>query len=180
MSEANTISLFNSIEIPLIRVLASMELEGIRLDAAFLKDLAIDLNKDIQKLEQLIYKQAETVFNIASPKQLGIVLFEKLKLVDKPKKTKTGQYSTAEDVLSYLAKDHEIIKNILEYRGLAKLKSTYVDALPAQVLESTNRIHTEYLQTVAATGRLSSINPNLQNIPIRTVRGREVRKVLFR
>jgi DNA polymerase-1 len=153
-----------------------MELEGIRLDVAFLKDLAIDLDKDIQKLEQLIYKQAETVFNIASPKQLGIVLFEKLKLVDKPKKTKTGQYSTAEDVLSYLAKDHEIIKNILEYRGLAKLKSTYVDALPAQVLESTNRIHTEYLQTVAATGRLSSINPNLQNIPIRTVRGRQVRK----
>ena len=176
MSETNTISLFNSIEIPLIRVLASMELEGIRLDAAFLKDLAIDLKKDIQKLEQLIYKQAETVFNIASPKQLGIVLFEKLKLVEKPKKTKTGQYSTAEDVLSYLAKDHEIIKNILEYRGLAKLKSTYVDALPAQVLESTNRIHTEYLQTVAATGRLSSINPNLQNIPIRTERGRQVRK----
>ena len=107
---------------------------------------------------------------------MGIILFEKLKLVDKPKKTKTGQYSTAEDVLSYLAKDHEIIRNVLEYRGLAKLKSTYVDALPEQVLERTGHIHTEYMQTVASTGRLSSNNPNLQNIPIRTERGRQVRK----
>ena len=176
MSDANTLNLFNSIEIPLIKVLASMELEGIRLDVDFLKNLSLDLNKDIKTLEQSIFDKAEEVFNIASPKQLGIILFEKLKLVDKPKKTKTGQYSTAEDVLSYLAKDHEIIRNILEYRGLAKLKSTYVDALPEQVLQSTGRIHTEYLQTVAATGRLSSVNPNLQNIPIRTERGRQVRK----
>ena len=176
MSDANTLNLFNSIEIPLIKVLASMELEGIRLDVDFLKNLSLDLNKDIKTLEQSIFDKAGEVFNIASPKQLGIILFEKLKLVDKPKKTKTGQYSTAEDVLSYLAKDHEIIRNILEYRGLAKLKSTYVDALPEQVLQSTGRIHTEYLQTVAATGRLSSINPNLQNIPIRTERGRQVRK----
>ena len=176
MSDANTLNLFNSIEIPLIKVLASMELEGIRLDVDFLKNLSLDLNNDIKTLEQNIFDKAGEVFNIASPKQLGVILFEKLKLVDKPKKTKTGQYSTAEDVLSYLAKDHEIIRNILEYRGLAKLKSTYVDALPEQVLQSTGRIHTEYLQTVAATGRLSSINPNLQNIPIRTERGRQVRK----
>ncbi len=176
MSDANTLNLFNSIEIPLIKVLASMELEGIRLDVDFLKSLSLDLNNDIKTLEQNIFDKAGEVFNIASPKQLGVILFEKLKLVDKPKKTKTGQYSTAEDVLSYLAKDHEIIQNILEYRGLAKLKSTYVDALPEQVLQSTGRIHTEYLQTVAATGRLSSINPNLQNIPIRTERGRQVRK----
>ena len=176
MSDSNTLNLFNSIEIPLIKVLASMELEGIRLDVDFLKSLSLDLNNDIKTLEQNIFDKAGEVFNIASPKQLGVILFEKLKLVDKPKKTKTGQYSTAEDVLSYLAKDHEIIRNILEYRGLAKLKSTYVDALPEQVLQSTGRIHTEYLQTVAATGRLSSINPNLQNIPIRTERGRQVRK----
>ncbi len=120
-----------------------MELEGICLDIDFLKELSVDLNKDIQSLEQSIYRQAGVVFNIASPKQLGVILFEKLKLVDKPKKTKTGQYSTAEEVLSILAKDHQIIKNILEYRGLSKLKSTYVDALPAQVLKSSGRIHTE-------------------------------------
>lgn len=179
MSDANTLNLFNSIEIPLIKVLADMELEGIRLDVDFLNGLSSDLEKDISALEESIYNKAGEVFNIASPKQLGVILFEKLKLVDKPKKTKTGQYSTAEDVLSYLAKDHEIIRAILEYRGLAKLKSTYVDALPEQVLSKTGHIHTEYLQTVAATGRLSSINPNLQNIPIRTERGRQVRKAFI-
>ena len=179
MSDANTLNLFNSIEIPLIKVLADMELEGIRLDVDFLNGLSSDLDKDISALEESIYNKAGEVFNIASPKQLGVILFEKLKLVDKPKKTKTGQYSTAEDVLSYLAKDHEIIRAILEYRGLAKLKSTYVDALPEQVLSKTGHIHTEYLQTVAATGRLSSINPNLQNIPIRTERGRQVRKAFI-
>ncbi|HCW63999.1 MAG TPA: DNA polymerase I, partial [Leeuwenhoekiella sp.] len=114
--------------------------------------------------------------NIGSPKQLGEILFDKLKLVDKPKKTRTGQYSTAEDVLSYLAPDHEIVQHVLDYRGLSKLKSTYVDALPAQVNAKTGRVHTDYMQTVAATGRLSSNNPNLQNIPIRTERGRQVRK----
>ena len=179
MSDANTLNLFNTIEIPLIKVLADMELEGIRLDVDFLNGLSSDLDKDISALEESIYNKAGEVFNIASPKQLGVILFEKLKLVDKPKKTKTGQYSTAEDVLSYLAKDHEIIRAILEYRGLAKLKSTYVDALPEQVLGKTGHIHTEYLQTVAATGRLSSINPNLQNIPIRTERGRQVRKAFI-
>ncbi|WP_323789231.1 DNA polymerase I [Psychroserpens sp.] len=174
--EANTQKLFDEIEIPLLRVLAAMELEGINLDTAFLNSLSEDLNTDIATLEKSIYDAAGEEFNIASPKQLGIILFEKLKLVDKPKKTKTGQYATGEDILSYLAKDHEIIRNILEYRGLAKLKSTYVDALPLQVEESTGRVHTDYMQTVAATGRLSSNNPNLQNIPIRTERGRQVRK----
>lgn len=176
LGEANTQKLFDEIEIPLLRVLAAMELEGINLDIKFLKKLSVDLDSDILKLEASIYEAAGTTFNIASPKQLGEILFDKLKLVDKPKKTKTGQYSTAEDVLSFLAKDHEIIRNILEYRGLAKLKSTYVDALPNQVDPSTGRVHTDYMQTVAATGRLSSNNPNLQNIPIRTERGREVRK----
>ena len=176
LGEANTQKLFNNIEIPLLRVLAAMELEGINLDVNFLNSLSEDLNSDISNLEKSIYEAAGEEFNIASPKQLGIVLFEKLKLVDKPKKTKTGQYATGEDILSYLAKDHAIIQNILEYRGLAKLKSTYVDALPAQVEETTGRVHTDYMQTVAATGRLSSNNPNLQNIPIRTERGRQVRK----
>ena len=176
LSDADTLKLFNEIEIPLVKVLASMELEGIKLDTEFLKSLSTELNNDIATLESKIYEAAGETFNIASPKQLGVILFEKLKLVDKPKKTKTGQYSTAEEVLSYLAKDHTIIQCILEYRGLAKLKSTYVDALPEQVLESSGHIHTEYMQTVAATGRLSSNNPNLQNIPIRTERGRQVRK----
>jgi len=179
LGEANTQKLFDEIEIPLLRVLAAMELEGINLDKAFLNSLSEALNNDILNLEKSIYEAAGEEFNIASPKQLGIILFEKLKLVDKPKKTKTGQYKTGEDILSYLAKDHEIIKNILEYRGLAKLKSTYVDALPLQVEESTGRVHTDYMQTVAATGRLSSNNPNLQNIPIRTERGRQVRKAFI-
>ena len=179
LSDANIQKLFNEIEIPLVSVLAAMELEGINLDVAFLNGLASHLNKDIKKLVAKIYEEANEEFNIASPKQLGIVLFEKMKLVDKPKKTKTGQYSTAEDVLSYLAKDHEIIRNILAYRGLAKLKSTYVDALPLQVEAITGRVHTDYMQTVAATGRLSSNNPNLQNIPIRTERGRQVRKAFI-
>ena len=176
LKEANTEKLFEDIEIPLLRVLADMELEGINLDEAFLHSLSSDLNNDIATLEKKIYESAGEEFNIGSPKQLGEILFDKLKLVDKPKKTKTGQYSTAEDVLSFLAKDHGIIQNVLDYRGLAKLKSTYVDALPEQVEPSTGRVHTDYMQTVAATGRLSSNNPNLQNIPIRTERGRQVRK----
>ena len=179
LSEADTQKLFVEIELPLLRVLASMELEGINLDVDFLKGLTSDLDKDINILVSKIYEAAGEEFNIASPKQLGVILFEKMKLVDKPKKTKTGQYSTAEDVLSYLAKDHEIIRNVLEYRGLAKLKSTYVDALPEQVEPITGRVHTEYMQAVAATGRLSSNNPNLQNIPIRTERGRQVRKAFI-
>ena len=179
LGEANTKKLFDDIEIPLLRVLAAMELEGINLDKDFLASLSKQLDADITNLEKKIYDTAGEEFNIASPKQLGVILFEKLKLVDKPKKTKTGQYSTAEDVLSYLAKDHEIIQNILDYRGLSKLKSTYVDALPNQVEPSTGHVHTDYMQTVAATGRLSSNNPNLQNIPIRTERGRQVRKAFI-
>ena len=179
LKEASTEKLFQEIEIPLLRVLADMELEGINLDKEFLNSLSSDLNNDIAALEKKIYEDAGTEFNIGSPKQLGEILFDKLKLVEKPKKTKTGQYSTAEDVLSYLAKDHEIIQNVLDYRGLAKLKSTYVDALPEQVEPSTGRVHTDYMQTVAATGRLSSNNPNLQNIPIRTERGRQVRKAFI-
>lgn len=179
LGEANTQTLFDDIEIPLLRVLAAMELEGINLDKDFLNSLSEQLNTDIANLEKRIYEAAGEEFNIASPKQLGVILFEKMKLVDKPKKTKTGQYSTAEDVLSYLAKDHEIIQNILDFRGLSKLKSTYVDALPLQVEETTGRVHTDYMQTVAATGRLSSNNPNLQNIPIRTERGRQVRKAFI-
>ena len=179
LKDANTKKLFDELEIPLVKVLASMELEGINLDKVFLNSLSEDLNNDIKTLQTKIYDAAGEEFNIASPKQLGIILFEKMKLVDKPKKTKTGQYSTAEDVLSYLAKDHEIIQNVLEFRGLSKLKSTYVDALPTQVLEQTGRVHTDYMQTVAATGRLSSNNPNLQNIPIRTERGRQVRKAFI-
>ncbi|MGK0386176.1 MAG: DNA polymerase-1, partial [Patiriisocius sp.] len=173
---AKTQQLFDDIEVPLLSVLADMEAEGINLDTKFLQSLSGDLDHDINTLEANIYKEAEEEFNIASPKQLGEILFGKMKLVAKPKKTKTGQYSTAEDVLSYLAKDHQIIADVLEYRGLAKLKSTYVDALPLQVEEATHRVHTDYMQTVAATGRLSSNNPNLQNIPIRTERGRQVRK----
>ncbi|WP_028871693.1 DNA polymerase I [Psychroserpens burtonensis] len=176
LGDANTQKLFTDIEVPLLRVLAAMELEGINLDTSFLNSLSEQLNSDIDTLEKAIYEAAGEEFNIASPKQLGIILFEKLNLVDKPKKTKTGQYKTGEDILSYLAKDHKIIKQVLDYRGLAKLKSTYVDALPLQVEPSTNRVHTDYMQTVAATGRLSSNNPNLQNIPIRTERGRQVRK----
>ncbi len=176
LGEANTQKLFDDIEIPLLRVLAAMELEGINLDTDFLNSLSDQLNSDIADLEQKIYTEAGEEFNIASPKQLGDILFDKMKLVAKPKKTKTGQYATGEEILSYLAKDHEIIQSILDFRGLSKLKSTYVDALPLQVEPSTGRVHTDYMQTVAATGRLSSNNPNLQNIPIRTERGRQVRK----
>lgn len=179
LEAAGNKSLFQDIEVPLLKVLASMELQGIRLDVPFLKSLSKDLDSDILVLEKSIYEAAGETFNIASPKQLGDVLFEKLKLIEKPKKTKTGQFSTAEEVLSYLAKDHPIIKDVLEYRGLAKLKSTYVDALPLQVSEVTGRVHTDYMQTVAATGRLSSNNPNLQNIPIRTERGRQIRKAFI-
>lgn len=179
LKEANTRELFDEIEIPLLRVLAAMELEGINLDKDFLHSLAEALDGDIAQLEKEIHEAAGEEFNVASPKQLGEILFGKMNLVEKPKKTKTGQFSTAEDVLSDLASEHKIIRDVLEYRGLAKLKSTYIDALPNEVAPSTHRVHTEYMQTVAATGRLSSNNPNLQNIPIRTERGRQVRKAFI-
>lgn len=180
LKDKNLMDLFLKIEIPLVKVLAKMELEGINLDVDFLNGLSKDLNNDILDLESKIYREANTEFNLASPKQLGIVLFEHLKLVEKPKKTKTGQYATGEEVLSKLAKDHEIIRNVLVWRGLIKLKNTYVDALPKDVNTVTKRIHTTYMQTVASTGRLSSTNPNLQNIPIRTERGRQVRKAFVK
>jgi len=179
LTEAKTDKLFQEIEVPLLRVLADMEREGVNLDQGFLNDLSVELDKDIKALESKIYDQAGEQFNIASPKQLGDVLFGKMNLVEKPKKTKTGQFSTSEEVLSYLAKDHKIIQSVLDYRGLTKLKSTYVDALPNEVQEHSGRVHTDYMQTVAATGRLSSNNPNLQNIPIRTERGRQVRKAFI-
>ncbi|CAL2089096.1 DNA polymerase I [Tenacibaculum sp. 190524A05c] len=170
--------LFENVEIPLVSVLTNMEIEGINLNTEFLNNFSKELSSDISSLEQKIYEQADEEFNIASPKQLGPILFEKLKLVDKPKKTKTGQYSTAEDVLSSL-KEHQIVSDILEYRQCKKLLSTYVDALPNELNPKTQRVHTVYAQAVAATGRLSSNNPNLQNIPIRTKRGQEVRKAFI-
>lgn len=176
LESGNVTKLFNNVELPLVSVLTAMEIEGINVNIGYLKELSGALTTDIQRLEASIYKQADEEFNIGSPKQLGIILFEKLALVKKPKKTKSGQYSTAEDVLSYLAKDHQIIREVLEYRQYKKLQSTYVDALPNEINPKTNRIHTVYAQAVAATGRLSSNNPNLQNIPIRTERGRQVRK----
>lgn len=179
LESGNVTKLFNNVELPLVSVLTAMEIEGINLNTDFLKELSTALSEDIGRLEQQIYEQAGEEFNIASPKQLGPILFDKLKLVDKPKKTKTGQYSTAEDVLSYLAKDHQIVADILEYRQYKKLQSTYVDALPEEINPKTGRVHTVYAQAVAATGRLSSNNPNLQNIPIRTERGRQVRKAFI-
>ncbi|WP_334056041.1 DNA polymerase I [Polaribacter sp. P097] len=176
LDSGNVTELFNKVELPLVSVLTAMEIEGINVDTDFLKQLSTALTDDINRLEKEIYEQAGEEFNIASPKQLGIVLFENMKLVDKPKKTKTGQYKTGEDILSFLAKDHKIIRDIQEYRQYKKLQSTYVDALPNEINKKTGRIHTQYMQAVAATGRLSSNNPNLQNIPIRTERGREVRK----
>jgi DNA polymerase I len=171
--------LFNEVEVPLIRVLASMEDEGVKIDNEALKALSTEMAEDISRLEKEIYKLAGETFNISSPKQLGDILFEKLKLFENPKKTKTGQYATGEDVLSRLAPDYEIIRKILDYREVQKLKSTYVDALPFMISPKDGRVHTSYNQAVAATGRLSSTNPNLQNIPIRTDKGKEVRKAFI-
>lgn len=171
--------LINDIECPLIYVLADMEYEGVRIDHNTLADFSKELEGDIAKLERTVHEKAGVRFNIASPKQLGEVLFEKLMLDPKAKKTKTGQYQTGEDVLLSLAAKSDIVRDILDYRQLQKLKSTYVDALPQMVNAKTGRVHTSYNQAVAATGRLSSTNPNLQNIPIRTERGREVRKAFI-
>ncbi|MFV5691658.1 DNA polymerase I [Flavobacterium sp. LT1R49] len=177
LDKTSTKTLFEEIEIPLVKVLADMEKEGIRVDVDFLKSLSKTLDDDIKILEANIYETVGEKFNLASPKQLGEVLFDKLKIGGaKQKKTKTGQYATGEEILSYLAIENPIVKDILDWRQLIKLQNTYVDALPNQVDKITNRIHTDYMQTVAATGRLSSNNPNLQNIPIRTERGRQIRK----
>jgi DNA polymerase-1 len=171
--------LLHKIENPLIYVLADIEHEGVRIDHDTLKEFSKELETDIAVLEKTVYEKAGVRFNIASPKQLGEVLFEKLMLDPKAKKTKTGQYQTGEDVLLALANKSDIVRDILDYRQLQKLKSTYVDALPQMVNQKTGRVHTSYNQAVAATGRLSSTNPNLQNIPIRTERGREVRKAFI-
>ena len=180
LEKVGTKKLFDEIEIPLVPVLADMEKEGIRLDVEFLKSMSVDMQKEIDAFEQQIYETAGEKFNLASPKQLGDILFDKLKIGGaKQKKTKTGQYATGEEVLSYLANEHQIVRDILEWRQMVKLQSTYIDALPNQVDKKTGRVHTDYMQTVAATGRLSSTNPNLQNIPIRTEKGRLIRKAFI-
>lgn len=180
LEETGTRKLFDDIEIPLMPVLAAMETEGINLNVPYLKELSATLSADTKALEQRIYEAAGESFNLGSPKQLGEVLFDKMKIGGtKQKKTKTGQYATGEEVLSYLANDNPIVQDILDWRQLVKLQNTYVDALPGQVAPTTGRVHTDYMQTVAATGRLSSNNPNLQNIPIRTERGRQIRKAFI-
>lgn len=170
---------FYEVENPLVRVLTDMEYEGVKIDEAFLNDYSKELDKEAKQCEERVYEQAGVRFNLASPKQLGEVLFDKLQLDPKAKKTKTGQYATGEDVLLKLAGEHKIVDDILSFRELTKLKSTYVDALPEMINPRTGRVHTSYAQAVAVTGRLSSNNPNLQNIPIRTARGREIRKAFI-
>jgi DNA polymerase I len=180
LEKVGTKKLYDEIEIPLVPVLADMEKEGINLDVDFLKKMSVEMTAESKALEQSIYETAGETFNLASPKQLGEVLFDKMKIGGaKQKKTKTGQYATGEEILSYLANDNPIVKDILEWRQMVKLQSTYIDALPNQVDPKTGRVHTDYMQTVAATGRLSSNNPNLQNIPIRTERGRQIRKAFI-
>lgn len=179
LKSTGTTKLFEEVEMPLVPVLADMEAEGINIDIKALRDFSAVLETDISKIEKEIQDMAGKKFNVSSPKQVGEVLFEDLKIVEKPTKTKTGQYSTAEDVLSKLENKHPMVRRILDYRELVKLKNTYVDVLPDLVNPATGRIHTSYNQVVAVTGRLSSDNPNLQNIPIRTERGREIRKAFI-
>lgn len=168
--------LFNDVEMPLEEVLADMEYTGVKLDTEVLRENSQTLSKDIADLEEHIYALAGERFNIASPKQMGEVLFEKLRIIENAKLTKTKQYQTGEEVLNKLVNKHPIVSLILEWRSLTKLKSTYIDALPQLINPKTGRIHTTFNQTVTSTGRLSSVNPNLQNIPIRTERGRDIRK----
>tara|TARA_R110002096_G_scaffold415208_1_gene616877 strand:- start:23435 stop:26242 length:2808 start_codon:yes stop_codon:yes gene_type:complete len=179
LQERDLVELFEKVEMPLIEVLAAMELEGINLDTGALAKFSKELGKDINALENEIIELAGTTFNVDSPKQLGDVLFKVLEIDAKAKKTKTGQYSTSEETLQKISDKHEIIPKVLEYRSLKKLKTTYVDSLPELINPKTKRIHTNYMQAVAATGRLSSNNPNLQNIPIRTEKGREIRKAFI-
>ncbi len=176
IKDNNLSEIFSEIELPVIEVLSGMEKEGIKIDEKYLKSLEDDFQNELTLLENKIFKESGEDFNLNSPKQLGEVLFNKLKLVSNPKKTKTGQFSTSEEVLSSLAKDHLIISNILEWRSLDKLLNTYVKALPNEINSNTGRIHTKFNQAVTSTGRLSSNNPNLQNIPIRTANGQKIRK----
>ena len=178
--EVNNLSkIFYNIEIPMINVLSEMETEGIKIDTSYLEKLDKEFEEDLEKLKKEIFKKSGEEFNLNSPKQLGEILFDKLKLVSKPKKTKTGQYSTSEEVLSSLANDHKIIEDILEWRSLDKLQNTYVKSLPNEVSSLTNRVHSSFNQTVTTTGRLSSNNPNLQNIPIRTANGQKIRRAFI-
>ncbi|MDO9377084.1 MAG: DNA polymerase I [Ferruginibacter sp.] len=170
---------FYEVENPLVKVLLDMEFEGIRIDENFLKDYSRQLEVEAKASEESVYEQAGVRFNLASPKQLGEILFEKLQLDPKARKTKTGQYATGEDVLAKLAVKNKICDDILAFRELTKLKNTYIDALPLLINKKTGRVHTNYAQAVAVTGRLSSTNPNLQNIPVRTERGREIRKAFI-
>ena len=180
LKEKEVEKVFYEVENPLVKVLTDMEFEGVKIDEDFLKDYSKELEKDAKKAEESVYKQAGVRFNLASPKQLGEVLFEKLKLDTSAKKTKTGQYQTGEDVLLKLsAKGNAIVDDILTFRELTKLKSTYVDSLPLLINKKTGRVHTTYGQAVAVTGRLASNNPNLQNIPVRTERGKEIRKAFI-
>ena len=172
----NVEKVFDEVENPLVKVLADMEFEGVKVDTEFLKEYSKELDKEAKIAEESVYKIAGVRFNLASPKQLGEVLFEKLMLDPKAKKTKTGQYATGEDVLKKLANQFPIVSDILAFRELTKLKSTYVDSLPLLINPNTGRVHTNYAQAVAVTGRLSSNNPNLQNIPVRSDRGKEIRK----
>ncbi|CAN5654845.1 hypothetical protein BH09BAC4_BH09BAC4_24150 [soil metagenome] len=176
LEKDNLHKLFDQVEMPLVQVLTDLELEGVTLDTNALADLSATLEIDMRQVQQEIFAIAGEPFNIGSPKQLGEVLFDKLKLDKNAKKTKTGQYATGEEILSKMEAEHEIARKILDYRELIKLKNTYVDVLPLLISKRTGRIHTSFNQAVAATGRLSSVNPNLQNIPIRTPRGQEIRK----
>ena len=176
LSKRQVERVFKEVENPLVKVLTDMEYEGIKVDVDFLKAYSVELEREARQSEENVYKQAGVRFNLASPRQLGEVLFEKLQLDPKAKKTKTGQYATGEDVLMKLAVQNKIADDILAFRELTKLKSTYVDALPEMINRKTGRVHTCFGQAVAVTGRLASNNPNLQNIPVRTERGREIRK----
>lgn len=179
LKEKEVEEVFNKVESPLVKVLAAMEFEGVNLDIDFLNNYSKELDIASKKCEESVYEQAGIKFNLASPKQLGEVLFNKMQIDSKSKKTKGGQHATGEDVLLKLAKENPIVEDILNFRELTKLKSTYVDALPLLVNSKTGRVHTNYGQAIAVTGRLSSNNPNLQNIPIRTARGREIRKAFI-
>lgn len=179
LEEANLQKLYDTIEGPLIKALVGMENAGININVKLLEDYSIELAREIEKLEKSVYEQAGEKFNLSSPKQVGEILFDKMKIPYRWSKTKTGQYSTDEDKLTELALENPFVEDILKHRGLTKLKSTYVDALPKMINPRTGRIHSSFNQTIAATGRLSSNNPNLQNIPVRTLKGQKSGKHLF-
>ena len=179
LKQAGVETLFYEIEMPLVRVLAEMEMNGVRIDTQSLAETSQVFTQRMQELEHKIYELAGEEFNIASPKQVGDILFGKMKIIEKPKKTKTGQFVTSEEVLQTLRHKHKIVDNILQHRGLKKLLGTYIDALPKLINKKTEHIHTSFNQTITATGRLSSSDPNLQNIPVRGEDGKEIRKAFI-